>query len=190
MPHYEQIIALWEDAVNSFAKQDILAAARRGIDWVLKLMAVERAMDQNISLDWNSPEIKVIDHLYSSLNDDGLYWAYASGGFTEPLVTPQRIAHFTANPPQDTRAWTRAMLLRRAAPDSVFSIDWDTITFKLRGKHNWPSYRVFDMTNPLGYTQAEVQHIFDSTDDIAQLLDALETDSTERTLTADALAAV
>jgi proteasome accessory factor A len=190
VPHYEQILALWEDAVNSFAKQDFMAAARRGIDWVLKLMAVERAMDQNISLDWNSPEIKVIDHLYSSLDNGGLYWAYESGGFIEPLVTPQRIAHFAANPPQDTRAWTRAMLLRRAAPDSVFSVDWDTITFKLRGKHNWPSYRTFDLSNPLGYTQAEAQHIFDSTDDFAELLDALESNSTERTLTADALAAV
>jgi hypothetical protein len=75
-------------------------------------------------------------------------------------------------------------------PDSVFSVDWDTITFRLRGKHNWPSYRVFDMTNPLGYTQAEVQHIFDSTDNFVELLDALESDSTERTLAADALAAV
>jgi hypothetical protein len=82
------------------------------------------------------------------------------------------------------------MLLRRAAPDSVVSVDWDTITFKLRGKHNWPSYRVFDMTSPLGYTQAEAQHIFESTDDFALLLDALESDSTERKLTADAFAAV
>lgn len=166
-----------------------MAAARRGIDWVLKLMAIERAMDQNSNLDWNSPEIKVIDHLYSSLDNDGLYWAYASARFTEPLVTPERIAHFAADPPQDTRAWTRAMLLRRAAPDSVFSVDWDTITFKLRGKHSWPSYRVFDMTSPLGYTQTEVQHIFDSTNDFAELLDALESESTERTLTADALSA-
>jgi hypothetical protein len=34
----------------------------------------------------------------------------------------------------------------KAAPDSVVRVDWDTITFKLRGKHNWPAYRVFDMT--------------------------------------------
>ena len=190
VPHYEQILALWEDAINTFAKQDFMAAARRGIDWVLKLMAIERSMDQHAGLDWISPEIKVIDHLYSSLDNDGLYWAYESAGFTEPLVTPQRIAYFAANPPQDTRAWTRAMLLRRAAPDSVFSVDWDTITFKLRGKYNWPSYRVFDMTSPLGYTQAEVQHIFESTDDFAELLDALESDSTEQTFTTDALAAV
>ena len=41
VPHYEQILALWEDAVNSFVKQDFMAAGRRGIDWVLKLMAIE-----------------------------------------------------------------------------------------------------------------------------------------------------
>jgi proteasome accessory factor A len=186
VPHFERIIALWEGAMNNFAKQDFLAAARRGIDWVLKLMAIERSMDQHAGLEWNSPQIKVIDHLYSSLDDGGLYWAFEASGFTEPLVAPERIAHFAANPPRDTRAWTRAMLLRRAAPDSVARVDWDKITFRLRGKHNWAIYRDFDLANPLGYTQAEVQQIFENTDDFVELLDALESCSTERTLTADA----
>jgi proteasome accessory factor A len=189
VPEYEKIIALWEGAVNNFAKQDLMAAACGGIDWVLKLMAVERSMDQHAGLDWDSPEVKVIDHLYSSLDADGLYWAYESGGLTRQLVTPERIAYFAQNPPPDTRAWTRAMLLRRATPGSVFSVDWDTITFKMRGRYNWPTYRTFNMANPLGYTQAEAQEIFDSSLDFADLLDALESDSCGTTLTADAFTA-
>jgi len=189
VPHCEKIIALWEDALNSFEKQDFRALARRGIDWVLKLMAIDRSMDQNAGLDWSSPEIKVIDHMYSSLDSDGLYWAYESSGVTEQLVTPERIAYFAANPPPDTRAWTRAMLLRSAAPGSVFSVDWDAIIFKLRGRYNWPAYRTFNMANPLGYTQAEAQHIFDDSLDFADLLDALEFESFDNTLTADAVSA-
>jgi hypothetical protein len=146
-------------------------------------------MDQNISLDWSSPEIKVIDHLYSSLDDDGLYWAYESSGLAERLVTPEHIARFTMNPPPDTRAWTRAMLLRIATPGSVVSVDWDIITFKLRGRYNWPTYRTFNMANPLGYTQAEAQHIFDNSLEFADLLDALESESFDKTLTAEALSA-
>jgi proteasome accessory factor A len=189
VPRAEEIIALWEDALNSFAKQDFRSLARRGIDWVLKLMAIERAMDQNSSLEWNSPDIKVIDHLYSSLDNDGLYWAYESNGFTEQLVTPEHIARFVMNPPPDTRAWTRAMLLRSATPGSVVSVDWDMITFKLRGRYNWPTYRTFNMANPLGYTQVEAQHIFDDSLDFASLLDALESEAFDRTLTADIISA-
>jgi proteasome accessory factor A len=144
-------------------------------------------MDQNAGMDWNSPEIKVIDHLYSSLDNDGLYWAYEASGLTEQLVTPERIAHFAVNPPLDTRAWTRAMLLRSAAPDSVVSVDWDSITFKLRGRYNWPTYRTFHMDNPLGYTQADAQEIFDSSLDFPSLLDALESNSYDSTLTAESL---
>jgi proteasome accessory factor A len=189
VPHAEEIIALWEETLNSFTKHDFITAARHGIDWVLKLMAIERAMDQHAGLDWRSPEIKVIDHLYSSLDNDGLYWAYESSGLTRQLVTPEHIARFTENPPPDTRAWTRAMLLRRAAPGTVVSVDWDTITFKLLGRYNWPVHRTFNMANPLGFTRAEAQHIFDNSLDLADLLDALESESSDRSLTADALSA-
>ena len=175
VPRFEQIIALWEDALNKFAEGDLMALAPR-LDWVMKLMAIERAIDDNPSLDWDSPEIKMIDHLYSSLDDDGLYRAYEASGFTEQLIPPERIDYFTENPPEDTRAWTRAMLLRRASSDDVDvdSVDWDRITFKIRGRYSWPSYRAFEMSNPLGFTKAEAQPIFDSCLDFGDLLDGLE----------------
>lgn len=172
VPRTAEIIALWEDTVGKLAKGEWDAVARR-LDWVMKLMAIERAMEQRPELGWGSPEIKVIDHLYSSLDNDGLYWAYEASGFAEQLVTPERIVHFTANPPADTRAWTRAMLLRRATPESVVSVDWDAITFKLHGRYNWPSYRTLDLTDPLGGTQAEAQPIFEKSVDFEDLLDAL-----------------
>ena len=186
VPHSEEIIQLWEDTVIKLAKDDWMSVAPR-LDWVMKLMAIERAMEQNPALDWASPEVKVIDQMYSSLDAVGLYWAYEASGMAEQLIAPERIAHFTANPPADTRAWTRAMLLRRAAPESVVSVDWNTITFKLRGRYSWPSHRTLDMANPLGCTQAEAQHIFDSSLDFADLLDALESVSDRRAHPAIAL---
>jgi proteasome accessory factor A len=173
VPRAEEIVALWQDTLEKLAKGDWMAVAPR-LDWVMKLMAVERALEQRPELDWDSPEIKVIDHLYSSLDSDGLYWAYEASGFAEKLVPPARIDYFTANPPADTRAWTRAMLLRRADPESVVSVDWDAITFKLRGRYNWPSYRTLDLANPLAGTEAETQAIFAQNEDFEDLIDALE----------------
>ena len=173
VPFAEQIIALWEDTLEKLAKGDWTAIAPR-LDWVMKLMAIERTMQQHRELDWDSPEIKVLDHLYSSLDDDGLYWVYEASGFAEKLVPNKRIAHFLANPPDDTRAWTRAMLLRRAAPEDVVSVDWDAMTFKLRGRYNWPSYRTVNLADPLGFTRAEAEPIFENARSLESLLGALE----------------
>jgi proteasome accessory factor A len=189
VPRAEEIIALWEDTLGKLAAGDLMAAAPR-LDWVMKLLAIERTMDERPELDWDSAEVKVIDHLYSSLGGDGLYWAYQASGFAEQLVPPERIAHFTANPPADTRAWTRAMLLRRASNDNVDveSVDWDRITFKIRGRYAWPSYRTLDLANPLGFTQAEAQPIFDQCEDFGELLDALESHSAGEAPPLDAIA--
>jgi proteasome accessory factor A len=189
VPRFEEIIALWEDTLNKFTRRDPMALAPR-LDWVQKLMAIERAMDDNPGLDWDSAEVKMIDHLYSSLDEDGLYRVYEASGFTEQLVTSERIDHFTANPPTDTRAWTRAMLLRRALSDNVEveNVDWDRITFKIRGRYTWPTYRTLDMDNPLGFTKDIAEPIFDSCADFGDLLDGLESLSAGIAIPVDAIA--
>ena len=189
VPRFEEIIALWENTLNLLVEKDLMALAPR-LDWVLKLMAIERAMEQNPNLDWDSPETKVIDHLYSSLDADGLYRAYEASGFTEQLVTPERIAHFSRNPHSDTRAWTRAMLLRRAIDDrvEVNTVDWDRITFRIKGRHNWPSYRTLALADPLGFTQAHAESIFEDCPDFNDLLDGLESLPVGESLVNDAIA--
>jgi proteasome accessory factor A len=174
VPRADDIIALWEDTLVKFEKGDLMALAPR-LDWVMKLMAIERAMEQSPELEWDSPEVKVIDMLYSSLDNDGLYRAYEESGFAEQLVTPERIEHFATNPPEDTRAWTRAMLLRRAASEGVEvdSVDWDRMTFRIRGRYAWPSYRTIDLEDPLAFTKAEAQPVFDACTDFSDLIDGL-----------------
>jgi proteasome accessory factor A len=176
VPEAGRILALWEDTLVKFERADWDGVARRGIDWVLKLTAIERAMDEHPDLNWSSPGVKVLDHLYGSLGDDGLYWAYEASGFVEQLVPPERIAFFESNPPAETRAWTRAHLLRRAAEEgvTVTAVDWDTMTFKMRGRHGWPIYRTLDMADPLGFTEALARPIFESAEDFAELLEGLE----------------
>jgi hypothetical protein len=66
------------------------------------------------------------------------------------------------------------MLLRRAAPEDEVSVDWDAITFKLRGRSYWPSYRTVNLADPLGFSQAEAEPIFENCPDFEGLLDALE----------------
>jgi len=140
VPRAAEILDLWDDTLTILKSGDLLQLAPR-LDWVMKLMTLERALDQRPELGWGSPEIKVLDHLYSSLDDDGLYWAYEKSGFTERLVDDAHIARLTNNPPEDTRAWMRAMLLRCAGAEAIDSVDWDSVGFKLRGRTYWPAFR-------------------------------------------------
>ncbi|MGP8251894.1 MAG: proteasome accessory factor PafA2 family protein [Terracidiphilus sp.] len=181
VPRAGEIIDFWEDTLVKLARRDLAALAPR-LDWVMKLLAMERAMQQQPGLDWQSAEIKLIDHMYSSLGSDGLYWAYEASGLAERLVSDEQIAHFAAEPPSDTRAWTRAMLLRSAARDGVEvdMVDWDRMTFKLRRQHGWPVYRTIELNNPLGFTKADTEQFFDDYASFTGLLDGLDALSDRR----------
>lgn len=175
VPRAWEIISLWEDTLYKLSKGDLASLAPR-LDWVMKLMAIERAMDDGHSLSWSSPEVKMLDLLFSSLDNDGLYFAYEGGGFAERVVTEERIGYFVAKPPADTRAWTRAMLLRRAESEGIYidGVDWDRISFRMRGRSGWPVYRSVELANPLRFTQAEVAAHFEDHEDFGALLDALD----------------
>lgn len=175
VPRAAEIVALWEDTLVKLAGRDLTALAPR-LDWVRKLAAIERAMEQHPELAWDSPQAKVIDHMYSSLDSEGLYWAYEAAGLTEQLVSEEEIAGLVVNPPSGTRAWTRAMLLRRAAEEGIDidGVDWDSITFRMPGPRGWPVYRTIELDDPLGFTRSDAQPAFDNSTYFDELLGELE----------------
>ncbi len=170
VPRAAEILSHWEDTLGRLEKRDWDSLARR-LDWVLKLLLVERALQQRPRLDWDAPEIKHLDHAYSDLAE-GLYWSCEAGGLIEPVVGAAEIERFLCEPPEDTRAWTRAMLLR-SAPEAVESVDWDRICFRVRGPHYWPHYRTIYLDNPLGWTRRTSQPAFSQGGKLTDVLDAL-----------------
>jgi proteasome accessory factor A len=175
VPRASEIVSLWEDTLVKMARGDLMSLAPR-LDWIRKLATVERALEQWPRLDWQSPETKIIDHMYSSLSDEGLYRTYEANGMMERLVSEEEIARFTTDPPPDTRAWTRAMLLRRAREENVEVdvVDWDRITFKMPGWKGWPVYRTVFLDDPLGFTEGAAASLFDRRNSFTELIEALE----------------
>jgi Pup amidohydrolase len=173
VPRASEILALWEDTLVKLQAGDFESLAPR-LDWVLKLSVLQQVLDQNPDLTWGSPEIKHLDHLYSSLDpSEGLYWAYERAGFVERVVTDEQIERFTVSPPEDTRAWTRAMLLRWAGPDDVDDVDWDAIRFKTGYEHYRTIYRRLDLASPLGFTKEASERAFEDATTLDELLDLL-----------------
>jgi proteasome accessory factor A len=173
VPRAPEILDLWEDTLQRLRAADWMGLAPK-LDWVMKLMILQRTMRQRPSLTWDSPEIRHLDQVYASLDPDGLYWAYERAGFAERLLDEDRIQHFCSEPPSDSRAWTRAMLLRTAHPEWVESVDWDSISFRVRDGGYWPSRRNIGLENPLGMTAAEVAPLFAAEGRFSDLLDAIE----------------
>jgi proteasome accessory factor A len=179
VPRAGEILALWQDTLAKLEARDLAALAPR-LDWALKLSFLMRAMQKRPDLGWESPQIKHLDHLYSSLDATaGLYWACETSGRVERVVTEAEVERLVHDPPEDTRAWTRAMLLRAAGPEIVDDVNWDMVRFKTRAGRYWSSYQTFDLANPLAFTRAQTERTFAQAATLEELLDGLGEPSSE-----------
>jgi hypothetical protein len=152
VPGAPAIVDLWEDTLGKLARHDFDGLAPR-LDWVLKRAQIERALADR-GLDWSAPEAKHLDHLYSSLDlDEGVYWALERAGLTQTLIDDARIEHFRQAPPEDTRAWTRAMLLRQLPRELIRGVDWDRI--ELVSNRPGEADAVVHLPDPLGHTRRD-----------------------------------
>ena len=173
VPRAGEILALYADTLEKLHAGDLDALTGR-IDWVLKQRALKQALDRHPGLEWNGPELKHIDHVYSSLDvAGGLYWAYESAGIVQRVVPPETIERFVHQPPDDTRAYTRARLLDLAGPERTHHVDWDSITLKEPTSSGWPLYRTLKLSHPLAMNRAETGHLFDSGATLDEVLEEL-----------------
>ena len=178
VPRAAEILALWEDTLNRLRDRDFVTLSRR-LDWVLKRQMLQRVMEQRPELTWSSPELKHLDQLYANLDEaDGLFWAYEQAGLVDRVVSDEAIRRAVEEPPDDTRAWTRAHLLRRAGANTVEQVDWDRVTLKLpvgsRNGYRWFDRRVVNLPRPFGFTKAECAHVFADTRTFEELVSAFD----------------
>ncbi len=141
---------------------------------MLKLSTLRQALDERPDLKWSSPEIKYLDHLYGSLDTrEGLYWSYEQQEVVERIAGEPEIERAMTQPPDDSRAYARAMLLRMADPAAVARVDWDSIDFSLQAPDGWSRPRTIQMADPVGLTRSRTQRVFARADSLADTLDIL-----------------
>ncbi len=173
VPGFGQIIKMWEEVLIDLRDGDYAKLAPR-LDWVLKKMTIERTMDQNPGLTWQSPQIKHLDQVFGSLDpSDGLYLAFLENGLIETVASAERIAELRHSPPENTRAWTRAMLLRRAGDGIITDVNWDTIKFRESGPNGWMRNRRLEMADPTRYTKEQTEAVFSTDRPFVEIMDIL-----------------
>ena len=172
VPGAQQIMALWEDTLLKLHSRNFVSLRGR-IDWILKRALLDQALAEHAEWNWDSPELIYLDQIYSSIDpSDGSFISLDAAGHFEPVATEAEIARFVNDPPENTRAWTRAMLLRAAGSDRVVDIDWDRIDLK-PAAGDW-SRTFIQLPNPLGATRSETEPVFSEAADFPSLLKGLQ----------------
>jgi proteasome accessory factor A len=175
IPGLGEIMNTWEETLLLLKSKSFEKLSSK-LDWVLKKKLLERARDEH-SLDWDSPQMKHLDLLYSSLDrEEGLYWLCERSGAVERIVSDEEIVKCIERSPDNTRAWFRSYLLNNAVNEDIEieKINWDVIEFKLKegdGNSSFSSQRVrINMDDPLGFTKGKCSSLINSTESLSELI--------------------
>ena len=162
-PITKDVLAKWEHAIDALRRDPMELSEK--IDWVMKKAMIERFMERK-SLDWNSPQVEMLDLQYHDLRPEkGLYYLLERQGRAERIVTDEEILAAVHTPPSDTRAYFRGECLKKYGA-AVFGVNWDSISF---GVDSEPIKRIL-MAEPLKGTKAHVEDLLDSSPTAADLV--------------------
>jgi len=162
-PITKDVMVKWEHAIDALRRDPMELSEK--IDWVMKKAMIERFMDRK-SLDWNSPQVEMLDLQYHDLRPEkGLYYLLERQGRAERIVADDEILAAVHTPPADTRAYFRGECLKKYGA-AVFGVNWDSISF---GVDSEPIKRIL-MAEPLKGTKAHVEDLLNSSPTAADLV--------------------
>jgi proteasome accessory factor A len=163
-----EVLDHWGATLDALERDPLSLADR--IDWIAK-QAMIGAFLARKSLDWESPQAKLLDLQYHDVRPEkGLAYLLERQGKLRRLVSDEEIVRAITEPPEDTRAYFRGQCLKRYG-DAVFGVNWDSISF---GIGDEPIKRVM-MAEPLKGSRAHVQELLDRSPTAADLVRNLRT---------------
>jgi proteasome accessory factor A len=167
----QDVLMRWERVVRLLGEDPM--ELRRELDWVIKKWLLDQQMARR-RLDWTSPRLRQLDIQYHNVERGrGLFYLLQQSAQVEHLIDDADIEHFATYPPEDTRAYTRAMCLHKYGP-SVWAVNWERIWFRLHGRLEGgsPDGKIL-LLNPLRGTRAEHEPLFARAHTVEEFLDEL-----------------
>lgn len=153
VPDAAEIVRVWQETLEMVKRRDLAALMKR-CDWALKYLLLERHRARK-GLTWDSAEMQTLDFRYSSLDpEEGLFWQMARAGQVERMPSEKRIDRFYREPPDETRAYLRAHVLRKFGAE-VSEVDWAEMRFRLSSERYWYAQALLSMPDPTAFGRAE-----------------------------------
>jgi proteasome accessory factor A len=176
VPDAADILRVWQETLDLLRAREVEALAARCDNW-MKFLLLDRCPGHGRS--WQSAELKALDLRYSSLDpSEGLFFQMADGGYVAQMPSDAQIERAVREPPEDTRAYLRAQILRRWGP-AVAAMDWSWIDFRLQAARGWWSLARLPMADPRRHTRDEVDCVLAECEDLEDLLGALAQDASD-----------
>jgi len=173
VPGAEEIVSLWRDTLELLARREVEALARRCDAW-LKFLLLDRQRDRR-GLAWSSDRMRMADSLFASLDPEvSLFFQAAATGCVERMPDRGTIERFLRQPPDDTRAYFRAHVLRRYG-QAVSSMDWSRIVFRVPGSRYWWSTSEIPMPDPRRLTRPETESLLNECSTLEEVVEAAHT---------------
>lgn len=121
---------------------------------------------------WDDARLVALDLSWASLDDSSVFHRLQQS--TEQLCDAASIQQATMTPPEETRAWLRAELVRRY-PDQVVAASWSQLT--VRDAMSPGGLRTLECKDPLAFSRDRCERFVEESCDAAALLGALHEDA-------------
>ena len=162
----KEILGKWEEVLRKLEEEPM--QLHREIDWVIKKQLLLSYQEKK-RCDWADPRISMMDLQYHDVRPDkGLYYTLERKGFVERITTDEEIARAEQNPPSDTRAYFRAMCLKKF-PEEVYAASWSSVLFDMGND----TIKRIPLMEPLRGTEMLTQSLFESSNSVEELLSQL-----------------
>ncbi len=159
----KDVLINWERVLNQLAEDPMQLTTE--IDWLVKLDLLQSYMRRK-ECDWNDPRIAMMDLQYHDIRlERGLYYSLEKGGFVRRLTTDEEIKRAEQTPPSDTRAYFRAMCLKKF-PKEVYAASWSSILLDAGNS----SIKRIPLLEPLRGTESMTKSLFDASETVQELL--------------------
>lgn len=171
VPDAERIVQLWLDTLDLLRRRDLEALAERCDGW-LKYLLLDRYRTQR-GLTWDSTTIRTLDLLFASLDpDESQFFQMADAGLPMLWPSDDELDRGQHEPPQDTRAYFRAQVLRRFGR-LVTDLDWDRIRFSVQRELYWLRTSTIPMPTPWEFNRSQTDELLAACETVEQLVEAI-----------------
>lgn len=123
-PETDEVLREWEETLDALERDPMELADR--LDWVAKFSMIQLFKDAE-GLTWQDEALHSLDLEYHNIDpEQGLYYALES---RRRLVSDSQIERAIEEPPSDTRAYGRALIVRglRSRTVGEYMIEWDGV---------------------------------------------------------------
>ena len=146
------------------------------VEWLFKWQLLER-LRRKRGCDWSDARLRAFDLGWAALDPRSSVWARLEPR-AERVLDPGRVEHAAAEPPEDTRAWLRAQVVRRF-PAEVVAASWthldvlDGSAAEAIGSGAVSGTFDFDMADPSRFGRGECEDALRHATSAAGLLESL-----------------